>query len=102
MTPSTEIGLQPSDGAPISLRLRPERARKRAAAFRLRVDRAEDGTYHWVISKIVGLESEVYLATSCEAYRSSREALLQGAGVLEEGMNSSKSFSAEDEGSKSP
>ncbi|MDM0062432.1 hypothetical protein QTH89_14620 [Variovorax sp. J22G21] len=100
--PSTENGLRPSNGAPISLRPRPDTARKRAAAFRLRVDRAEDGTYHWVISKVVGLKSEVYLATSCEAYRSSREALLQGAGVLEEGMNSSKSFKAEDEGSTRP
>ena len=98
--PPDEIGLQPSNSAPPSLRRRPARARKTTVAFRLRVDRAEDGTYHWVISKVDGLAAEVYLVVSCEAYRSSREALLQGAEVLEDGMNSSKSFGTEDQGSK--
>ncbi|MGJ7491280.1 hypothetical protein [Variovorax sp. ZT4R33] len=69
--------------APISPRSRPDMAGK-AAAFRLHVERAEDGSYHWVISRVDGVRVTIELATSFEAYRTSREALLQGAAVLEE------------------
>ena len=55
--------------------------------FRLRVDRIEGGRFVWVISEVSEVSpsmEETELASSLNAYESARQALADGAKVLEQ------------------
>lgn len=55
--------------------------------FRLRVDRAENGEFIWVITEVGSSSQEVELAASLDTYPTAAQALAAGAKVLE-GMGS--------------
>ena len=58
--------------------------------FRLRVDRVEHGNFVWVITEVGSSTEETELASSLNAYASAREALAEGAKVLEQTKGLSK------------
>lgn len=51
--------------------------------FKLRVDRADDGNFVWVITEVDSDQSDVELAASLQCYVTPAEALREGAKVLE-------------------